>query len=132
MGNNYLDLLKLALIFAAFGVALSTSQYWYRARWYRNPIGIGLQGERFALLITIGLVILSVFFLLNRFDSQIIAWIQLAMMFIIGAFNVFLAYVFERIYRRERAKRVPAGGRHRQPGPLSRAMEKLRAVLDRG
>jgi hypothetical protein len=94
----YIDLLKAALAFGLTGIVAAVAGYWYRARWWRNIIGIAIQLERFCLIAVWALVMSSVFLDLNRFNSEVVGWSQVVLLFLIGVAHWFLYGVFEHTH----------------------------------
>lgn len=94
----YIDLLKAALAFGFTGIVAAIVGYWYRAKWWKSLIGIAIQLERFCLITVWVLVMSSVFLDLNRFNSEIVGWSQLGLLFLVGVAHWFLYGVFEHTY----------------------------------
>lgn len=94
----YINLLKVALAFGLTGIVAAIAGYWRRAKWWKNLIGIAIQLERLCLIAVWVLVMSSVFLDLNRFNSEIVGWSQVALLFLVGIAHWFLYGVFERTH----------------------------------
>lgn len=94
----YINLLKAALAFGFTGIVAAIAGYWWRAKWWKNLIGIAIQLERLCLIGVWTLVLISAFWNLNRFNSEILAWGQVALLFLVGIAHWFLYGVFERTH----------------------------------
>src|ERR1700749_1958659 len=95
----YINLLKAALAFGFTGISAAIIGYWWRARWWKTMIGIAIQLERLCLILLWAVVMSSVFLNLNRYNSEILAWFQLGLLFLEGVAHWFLFGVFERVHQ---------------------------------
>lgn len=106
--------LKIGLIAGAISIALWTVVYTRLAEWWRHPLGRTLVVEATLIGALFVPQILSLFFDLNRLDSRIAAWADVALIGLVTPVMCWRTIVFLRMGpspdRSVRKSDTPGGG----------------------
>jgi hypothetical protein len=90
-------LLKIGLVAGVISIILWTAVYSRLAEWWKHPVGRTLVVEAGLIGALFVPQILSLFFSLNRFDSLIAAWADVALIGLVTPVMLWRTIVFLRI-----------------------------------
>jgi len=104
--------LKVAVISGFISLAAWVALYSFLAAWWRNPIGRTLVAKTTLIALLFIPTAISLFFKLNRLDSYIAGWVDVALIGLVTPVMLWRSLVWWRLYK---AGKLPQDG-NGQPG----------------
>jgi uncharacterized membrane protein YfcA len=112
---------KIGIVAGAVSLIQWVVFYSYQERWWRHQLGWSLVIKTLLVAALLLLLALSVFFRLNRLDSQVVAWLSVVFVYAITPVMWWRTLVWTREYRQS-----PRYERRRTARAMRRA-DKVRA-----
>lgn len=94
-------LFRIVIIADLVAILAFISVYTRLAPWWRNPIGRTLVIKDILLVLILIPSVLSLFFQLNRFDSRITGWVDIALLGLLAPVMLWRSAVWMKIHRQK-------------------------------